>query len=110
VERADRGISEDDVEDTDELNAELDQAIEEGGFTPLGERALRTVRTVPISIRLPETLLAQLKLSAVQRRMSYQRLLKMLVEEGLARPASPREVHRPVKASTRTAARRSAGR
>jgi hypothetical protein len=48
----------DPADDIGELDAELDQAIAEGGFTPLGERALRTVRTVPISLRLPEPLLA----------------------------------------------------
>jgi predicted DNA binding CopG/RHH family protein len=85
----------DPTDDTGELDAELDQAIAEGGFKPLGERALRTVRTVPISLRLPEPLLARLKLEAVNRGMSYQRLLKLLVEEGLARPATARQVHRP---------------
>jgi hypothetical protein len=52
----------DPTDDIGELDAELDQAIAEGGFRPLGERALRTVRTVPISLRLPEPLLARLKL------------------------------------------------
>jgi predicted DNA binding CopG/RHH family protein len=81
------------ADDLDELNAELDRAIDEGGFRPLGERARRTGRTVPISLRLPETLLGALRLEAARRRMSYQRLLKQLVEEGLQRPARPRTVH-----------------
>jgi predicted DNA binding CopG/RHH family protein len=79
----------------EELDTLTDQAIAEGTFKPLGERALRTVRTIPISLRLPEPLLGQLKLEAVNRGMSYQRLLKQLVEEGLTRPATARQVHRP---------------
>ncbi|HEX3604343.1 MAG TPA: CopG family antitoxin [Candidatus Dormibacteraeota bacterium] len=98
------------VEDLDAIADEAVAKRRAEGRPPqlLGDRALRTVGTVPISIRLPETLLDRLKLEATNRGMSYQRLLKQLVAEGLERPAAERQVHKPApRTGSRTAARRS---
>lgn len=41
--------------------------------------------TVPISLRVPPTLLASVKAAAAERGIPYQRLIKAWLEEGLAR-------------------------
>jgi predicted DNA binding CopG/RHH family protein len=43
--------------------------------------------TVPISLRVPPTLLASIKAAAAERGIPYQRLIKVWLEEGLARNA-----------------------
>jgi predicted DNA binding CopG/RHH family protein len=89
-----------------ELEAEFDAAIarrrKEGrGPQLLGDRALETDRTVPISLRVPSRLLARLKREAERRGTPYQRLLLALVEDGLGRTgdeATPTRVHIPAEA------------
>ena len=89
-----------------ELEAEFDEAIarrRREGRAPqlLGDRARKTDRTVPISLRVPSKVLGRLKLEAERRGMPYQRLLLALVEEGLAQSggeAATTRVHIPAEA------------
>jgi CopG antitoxin of type II toxin-antitoxin system len=75
--------------------------------TLLGERAARTVGTVPISLRMPATVLATLKREAEARDMPYQRLLMKLVEQGLEQLAPPAaRVRHPSSSALRSAKRR----
>jgi len=64
-------------------------------FRPRGDVARRTVGTVPISLRVPKPLLEQLKAVAAARDLPYQRLIKLWLEEALARHA-PATAARPI--------------
>jgi len=84
----------------DELAAITEDALceHESGrarFQPQGETASRTIRTVPVSIRIPAQLLEQIKAVAASREMPYQRLMKVWLEDGLTRQA-PEAIPKPV--------------
>jgi len=97
------------VEELEELSAAVDARRQAEGRPPtlLGDRALRTAGTVPISLRLPAPLLAQLRREAELRDVPYQRLLIKLVGQGLEQlaPPAPRVRH-PSSAALRSAKRR----
>ena len=63
---------------------------------PRGEAARRTTGTVPVSLRIPASLLEQVKAAAAVRDLPYQRLIKLWLEEALIRDA-PAVVPRPVR-------------
>lgn len=74
----------------EELEALTEEALRdhEAGrarFQPQGEAALRTEGTVPISIRIPASLLERIKAAAAVKNVPYQRLMKTWLEEGLTR-------------------------
>ncbi len=79
---------------TDEELAELtehalrEHESEKVPFRPLGEAARRTAGTVPISLRIPASLLEQVKDAAAVRGLPYQRLIKLWLEEALSRDAA----------------------
>jgi len=98
------------VEELESLSAEVDAKRTAEGRPPtlLGDRALRTVGTVPISLRVPATVLARLKAEAEARGMPYQRLLMKLVEQGLEQLAPPTARVRHPSSTTLRAAKRKA--
>ncbi len=76
----------------EELEALTERALDEHEagiprFEPRGEAAPRTIGTVPISLRVPAPLLERVKAAAGARGMPYQRLIKVWLEEALARNA-----------------------
>lgn len=83
-----------------ELEALTEEALRdhESGevpFRPRGETARHTVGTVPISIRIPVSLLEGIKTAAAAQGIPYQRLMKRWLEEGLAHDA-PKVIPQPV--------------
>jgi predicted DNA binding CopG/RHH family protein len=64
-------------------------------FQPRDVTTTKVEGTVPISLRIPPTLLASIKAAAAARGVPYQRLMKVWLEEGLARNA-PDVVPKPV--------------
>jgi predicted DNA binding CopG/RHH family protein len=72
---------------------ELDVREHESGegqrFETLAEAARHAPGTVPISIRMPSDLLQRVREEARRRNTPYQRLIKDLVEAGLAANAQP---------------------
>ena len=53
-------------------------------FGRRGSAAPKVEGTVPVSIRVPVTLLTRIKAAAAARDIPYQRLMKIWLEEGLA--------------------------
>jgi predicted DNA binding CopG/RHH family protein len=83
-----------------ELEELTEQALleHESGKTRFERRDVTTTKvegTVPISLRVPPTLLASIKAAAAARGVPYQRLMKTWLEEGLAHNA-PDVVPKPV--------------
>jgi predicted DNA binding CopG/RHH family protein len=73
-----------------ELEQLTEQALREheSGAARFQRRATTKVEgTVPISLRIPATLLASIKAVAAARGVPYQRLMKAWLEEGLAHNA-----------------------
>jgi predicted DNA binding CopG/RHH family protein len=72
---------------------ELDVREHESGegqrFETMAEAATHAPGTVPISIRMPSDLLERVRKEAQRRNTPYQRLIKDLVEAGLAANAQP---------------------
>jgi predicted DNA binding CopG/RHH family protein len=64
-------------------------------FQRRGSAAAQVEGTVPVSIRVPATLLANIKAAAATRSIPYQRLMKVWLEEGLAHD-NPNVVPKPV--------------
>lgn len=76
----------------DELEALTERVIAEheagtARFHARGTAAGRTTGTVPISLRIPTPLLESIKEAASARGLPYQRLIKVWLEESLARNA-----------------------
>lgn len=78
----------------DMTDRELDNLIEETlrehesgsiRFQRRGAGAAKVEGTTPVSIRVPITLLAGIKAAAATQGIPYQRLMKIWLEEGLAR-------------------------
>ena len=77
----------------EELEQLTEQALDEhesgrGRFQPRDITATEVEGTVPISLRVPPTLLAGIKAAAAARGVPYQRLMKTWLEEGLAHNAA----------------------
>ena len=88
----------------DELEAELEQALDEhesgtNRAKRLGDEALRTTPTVPITLRVPAPLLARVKEEAARRGTPYQRLMRVLMESALDQEL-PEVIRVPVSAAT----------
>jgi len=83
----DRSPSEWSVEQL-QADAELDHRLGLRGETAAGA-ASHPSRTVPISIRMPVDLLGRIREEAERRQTPYQRLIRDLVEAGLAASAQP---------------------
>lgn len=88
----------------DMTDGELEQLTEETlreheagevRFQRRGSAAAQVEGTVPVSIRVPATLLANIKAAAATRGVPYQRLMKIWLEEGLAHD-NPNIVPKPV--------------
>jgi predicted DNA binding CopG/RHH family protein len=84
-----------------ELDALTDQVVSEhqSGAAPLrsrNEASAHIVGTVPISMRVPGPLLEGIKAAAEEQHMPYQRLMKLWLEEGLARN-EPKRASKPVR-------------
>jgi predicted DNA binding CopG/RHH family protein len=56
-------------------------------FASHGDAARHTVGTVPISLRIPAPLLESIKAAGAARGVPYQRLIKVWLEDALARNA-----------------------
>jgi len=84
----------------EELEVLTEHALDEhesgtARFHPRDEAARRTTGTVPISLRVPAALLERVKAAAAARGMPYQRLIKVYLEDALARNA-PEVIPQPV--------------
>ncbi len=84
----DRSPSEWSVEQL-QADAELDHRLGLRGETTAAAAASQAPRTVPISIRMPVELLDRVREEAERRQTPYQRLIRELVEAGLAAGAQP---------------------
>ena len=76
------------TEDQLRADVELDRRLGVGGETAR-QAAIQAPRTVPISIRMPADLLERVRREAERRQTPYQRLIRELVEAGLAAGAQP---------------------
>lgn len=72
-----------------ELNIREHQSGEGQQFETMRDAAKHGPRTVPISIRMPIELLDRVRQEAERRGTPYQRLIRDLVEAGLAAGSSP---------------------